>query len=83
MTTYSLPFQEEIQPHPRQPLTGDLKMHFRFGARIFNAASNLTSKWTPVFLLLAGILVIIDKCFVAGMGKQVWQRNTQELTGKK
>ena len=46
---------------PRQPLTGDLKMLFRFGARIFNTASNLTSKWTPVFLLLAGILVIIDK----------------------
>ena len=24
--------------HPRQPLTGDLKMHFRFDARIFKAA---------------------------------------------
>ena len=43
------------QNHPRQPLTGDLKMHFRFGARIFTAASNLTSKWTPVFPLLARI----------------------------
>ena len=41
--------------HPRQPLTGDLKMHFRFGARIFTAASNLRSKWTPVFTLLARI----------------------------
>ena len=33
-----------FQLHPRQPLTGDLKMYFRFGARIFTAASNLSSK---------------------------------------
>ena len=41
--------------HPRQPLMDDLKMHFRFGARIFTAASNLRSKWTPVSPLLARI----------------------------
>ena len=55
--------------HPRQPLTGDLKMHFRFGARIFTAASNLRSKWTPVFTLLARIWDIgqslLIKFFVA------------------
>ena len=30
-------------------------MHFRFGERIFTAASNLRSKWTPVFTLLVRI----------------------------
>ena len=41
---------------PRQPLTGDLKMHFRFGARIFNTASNLTSKWTACVPTFSGNL---------------------------
>ena len=33
--------QKVHQTHPRQPLTGDLKMHFRFGARIFTAARSV------------------------------------------
>ena len=55
--------------HPRQPLMGDLKMHFRFGARVFTAASNLGLKWTPcvpTFGANSGYTTaIVDKFFVA------------------
>ena len=58
-----------VLTHPRQPLTGDLKMHFRFGARIFTAASNLTPKWTtrvPTFCTNLGYTtVIVDEISVA------------------
>ena len=44
-----------VSYHLWQPFTGVLKMHFRFGLRIFKAASNLRSKWSPMFPLLARI----------------------------
>ena len=56
--------------HPRQPLTGDLKMHFRFGVRMFYAASNLTSKWTPCSYFRREFRLLLTNFFVVGMEKQ-------------